>query len=328
MLRLLTGRWVSQAITAAADLGIADVVPQEGLTPDAIATRVKAHGPSVRRLLRALASCGVFVEDADGRFRHTPLSEALRSGVPGSIRGMAHHVGSRAAATAWADLTASIRTGEPAFRRVHGKSFFEHLTSHAEDGAAFDDAMHGVSSTEIAAVLAAYDFSDCGTLVDVGGGDGTLLRAILAKHTGLHGIVYDMEHVVARTTERLAGTPEAARITTAAGSFFDAVPKGGDTYLLKHILHDWDDARCLQILRHCRAAVPPGGRVLVIESVITPGNEPDFGKILDLEMIALTEGGMERTEKEFAALFQAAGFRLARVVPTQSATRVVEARPA
>lgn len=328
VLRMLTGRWVSQAITAAADLGIADVLPAEGLTPDAIGAKIEAHGPSVRRLLRALASVGVFVEDAQGRFRHTALSEALRSHVPGSIRGMAHHVGSKASTAAWADLTTSIRTGEPAFRRVHGKSFFDYLGTAPEDAAAFDDAMHGVSSTEIAAVLAAYDFSDCGTLVDVGGGDGTLLRAILAKHTNLRGAVYDLDHVVARTMERVHDAPEGARITTAAGSFFDSVPKGGDTYLLKHILHDWDDARCLQVLRNCRAAISAGGRVLVIESVITSGNEPSFGKLLDLEMIAITEGGIERTEKEFAALFEATGFKLARVVRTPAEPCVVEARPA
>ena len=328
LLQMLTGRWVSQAITAAADLGIADVVTADGLTPDAIAARVGAHGPSVHRLLRALASVGIFAEDNRGRFRHTPLSEALRTGVPGSVRGMAHHVGSRAATAAWADLTTSIRTGEPAFRRVHGKSFFDYLATAPEDAAAFDAAMHGVSSTETFAVLAAYDFSDAGTLVDVGGGDGTLLRAILAKHPGLRGVIYDLEHVVARAREHNAGTPEGTRITTAPGSFFESVPKGGDTYLLKHILHDWDDERCLQILRNCRLVLPAKGRLVIIESVISPGNDPAFGKILDLEMIAITEGGAERTEAQYAALLEAAGFRLARVVPTAAPTSVVEARPA
>lgn len=325
---MVTGRWVSQAITAAADLGVADVLPAEGLTPDAIASTIGAHGPSVRRLLRALASVGVFEEDAQGRFRHTPLSEALKSHVPGSIRGMAHHVGSKVATAAWADLTTSVRTGEPAFRRLYGKSFFEYLASAPEDAAAFDDAMHGVSSTSIPAILAAYDFSDCGTLVDVGGGDGTLLRAILAKHTGLRGAVYDVDHVVARTKERVHDAPEGSRITTAAGSFFDSVPKGGDTYLLKHILHDWDDARCLQILRNVRASISAKGRVLVIESVISPGNDPSLGKLLDLEMLAIAEGGMERTEQEFAALFEATGFELTRVVRTQAEPCVVEGRPA
>jgi hypothetical protein len=325
---MVTGRWVSQAITAAADLGIADVVTADGLTPDAIASCVGAHGPSVYRLLRALASVGVFAEDDHGRFHHTPLSEPLRSGVPGSVRGMAHHVGSRAASAAWADLTTSIRTGEPAFRRVHGKGFFDYLATAPEDAAAFDDAMHAVSSTQIPAVLAAYDFGDAGTLVDVGGGDGTLLRAILAKHPGLRGVIYDLEHVVTRTRERNAGSPEGARISTTAGSFFESVPSGGETYLLKHILHDWDDERCVQILRNCRPAVPVKGRLLIIESVISPGNDPAFGKILDLEMLAITEGGAERTEAQYASLLESAGFRLARVVATAAPTSVIEARPA
>jgi hypothetical protein len=328
MLHLVAGRWISQAISAAADLGIADVLPADGMTPDAIASKIGAHGLSVRRLLRALASNGVFEEDAQGRFRNTPLSEILKNHVPGSIRGMAHHVGSKVATAAWADLATSIRTGEPAFRRVHGKGFFDHLQSNPEDAAAFDDAMHGVSATEIPAILDAYDFSECGAIVDVGGGDGTLLCAVLAKYPKLRGAVYDLEHVVARTKERVHDLPEGARITTAAGSFLDSVPKGGDTYLLKHIIHDWDDARCLQILRNIRAAIAAQGRVLIVERPISSGNEPSFAKILDLEMLALAEGGLERTEKEYAALYEATGFKLARVVRTPAETCVIEGRPA
>jgi hypothetical protein len=229
---------------------------------------------------------------------------------------------------AWNDLTTSIRTGEPAFRRVHGKSFFEHLESAPDHAAAFDHAMHGVSSTETAGLLASYDFAGARVLVDVGGGDGTLLRAILGKHPALRGVVYDLEHVVARTRAHLADTPEGARMEVASGSFFDSVPPAGDTFLLKHILHDWSDDHCLRILRNIRQAIPADGRVLIIESVLQPGNEPHFGKILDLEMIAITEGGCERTEAEFAALLDATGFRLARVVPSDAPTSVVEARPA
>jgi hypothetical protein len=325
VLQMLSGRWVSQAIAVAAELGIADVVPADGLTPAEVAACVRAHGPSVHRLLRALASVGVFVERRGGRFHHTPLSQILRSDASGSVRGMARYLGSRVSNAAWADLVTSIRTGAPAFRRVHGKSFFDHLATAPEEAAAFDHAMHGVSSTEIPAVLAAYDFGACGTIVDVGGGDGTLLRAILAKHPKVRGIVYDLEHVVARTREAVAGTPEGARMDTAAGSFFDSVPAGGDTYLMKHIIHDWDDEQCRRILGNVRRVASSRARVLIVDAVIQPGNEPGFAKLLDLEMLAITEGGLERTQAEFEALLASAGFRLARVVPTEAPPSVVEA---
>jgi hypothetical protein len=327
LMQMVVGRWVSQTISAAAELGIADVLHSGPLTPDAIAAKIGAHGPSLHRLLRTLASLGVFAEDAEGRFHQTPLSEPLRSDVPGSLRGWARYAGSRVAVLAWADLATSIHLGEPAFRRVHGKSFFDYLATAPADAAIFDQAMHAVSSSEIPAILAAYDFSDAGTIVDVGGGDGTLLAAILDKHPAVRGILYDLDHVVARARERLAGTAIAARIEIKAGSFFDAAPPGGDAYLLKHILHDWSDEQCVQILRHCRRVIPASGRLLIVESVITPGNDPGFGKLLDLEMIAITEGGRERTEAEFAALFAAAGFRLARVVASNASPAVVVGRP-
>ncbi len=327
VMQMVVGRWVAQAIAAAAELGIADVLHEGPLTPTAIAAKIGAHADSLHRFLRALASVGIFAEDADGRFHQTPLSATLRAGIPGSLRGWARYAGSRPALLAWADLATSIRTGEPAFRRVFGKSFFEYLATAPADAAAFDDAMHGISSTEIPAVLAAYDFGDCGTIVDVGGGDGTLLAAILEKHAGVRGIVYDLDHVVARTRTRLAGTPLEKRIAVETGSFFDTIPTGGDTYLMKHILHDWSDEQCVQILRHCRRAIPATGRLLIVEAVIAPGNDPGFEKLLDIEMIAITEGGRERTEKQFAALFDASGFRLQRVVTTEGPPRVVEARP-
>ena len=327
MLLMVTARWVSQAISTAAVLGIADVVADEAKTPEAIAPAIGAHAPSVRRLLRALASVGIFAEDGRGRFGNTAFSEVLRSDVAGSIRGMAMHVGSRAAVLAWSDLATSVRTGEPAFRRVHGKSFFEHLASAPEESRAFDHAMHGVSSTEIPAVLAAYDLGTADRIVDVGGGDGTLLAAILDRHPPPRAVLYDLPHVVATARERLRGSRHRERVEFVEGSFFDAVPEGGDAYLLKHILHDWSDELALQILRHCRRAVAPRGRVVIIESVIQPGNAPDFGKLLDLEMIAITEGGRERNADEFADLLATAGFRLSRIVPTASPTSVIEALP-
>jgi hypothetical protein len=328
VMNMVVGRWVAQMITAAAELGLADVVHDGPLTPAAIGSRIGAHGPSVRRLLRALASVGIFREDESGRFHQTPLSETLRSGVSGSLRGWARFVGANETVAAWADLATTIRTGEPAFARVFGKTYFEYLQTAPDLAAAFDDAMHGVSSTEIPAILEAYDFSECGTIVDVGGGDGTLLSAILTKHTNLRGVVYDLEHVVARTRQRLTTTALGGRVDVVGGSFFDAVPTGGDTYLMKHILHDWNDDACVRILRHVERVLPPRGRLLVVDAVIQPGNDPGFAKLLDIEMIAITEGGLERTEREFAALFDHAGLRLRRVVPTQGPPSVIEAERA
>lgn len=327
-MNMVVGRWVAQAISAAAELGIADAIKDEPLTPDAIAARIGAHGPSAYRLLRALASLGIFREDDSGRFHQTPLSEPLRSDVPGSLRGWARFLGSRASLLAWGDLATSVRTGDPAFRRVFGTTFFEYLATAPAEAAAFDQAMHGVSSREIPAILEAFDFSDCGTIVDVGGGDGTLLAAILEKHQNVRGVLYDLDHVVARARDRLAGSAVAKRIDIVSGSFFDAAPPGGDTYLMKHILHDWSDEHCAPILRNVRRALPPHGRLLVVEAVVQPGNDPGFGKLLDLEMIALTEGGCERTEAAFVTLLAAAELRLARVVPTHAPTSVIEAVPA
>jgi hypothetical protein len=328
ILQMLAGRWVSQAISTAAHLGVADALAGGPQAPEAIAERIGAHAPTLRRLLRALASVGIFAEDDAGRFRQTPASEVLRADVPGSLRGMAMYMGSRAAALAWADLPASVRTGEPAFRRVHGKSFFEHLGASPDDARAFDRGMHGVSSGEIPAILAAYDFGAFGTIVDVGGGDGTLLAAILDRHPGPRGVLVDVPHALEHARERLRASPHGARIELVPGSFFEAVPPGGDAYLLKHIVHDWDDERAVQILRSCRRAMPAHARLLVIDAVLQPGNDPHFGKLLDLEMLAITEGGRERTEREHAALLEAAGLRLARVVPTLAPPALVEAVPA
>ncbi len=187
--------------------------------------------------------------------------------------------------------------------------------------------MHGVSSTEIPALLASYDFSGFDTIVDVGGGDGTLLTAILDQEARPRGVIYDLEHALDSARRRLAGTALAQRVDLVAGSFFDSVPKGGDAYLLKHIVHDWSDQDAVRILRNCRTAMSAGDRLLIVECVLEPGNAPHFGKFLDLEMIAITEGGRERTREELAVLLEAAGFGLSQVVATGAPTSVIEARP-
>jgi hypothetical protein len=327
LLQMLTGRWVSQAISAAAELGVADALAGGPRTAEQLAPVLSAHASTLRRLLRALASVGVFGEDAQGRFHQTPVSHLLRAGVAGSLRGMACYVGSDAATRAWGELVHSVRSGDPAFRRVHGRSFFEHLRDAPAEAAAFDAGMHGVSMTEIPALLDAYDFGELDRIVDVGGGDGTLLTAILERHARPRGVLYDLAHVVARARARLAGGPHAARLEFAEGSFFEAVPAGGSAYLLKHIVHDWSDELSVRILHCCRRSIPADGRLLLVEAVLESGSAQPFGQLLDLEMLVMTEGGRERTESEFADLLSAAGFALERVVGTRAPTSLVEARP-
>jgi len=191
------------------------------------------------------------------------MSRMLRPDVAGSLRGLALYHGSRVNVLAWQDLATSVRTGEPAFRRVNGRSFFEHLADTPEESSAFDAAMHGVSSTEIPALLASYDFSGFDTIVDVGGGDGTLLTAILDREARPRGVIYDLDHALDSARRRLAGAALAKRIELVAGSFFDSVAKGGDVYLLKHVVHDWSDQDSARILRNCRAAMSARGRLLL-----------------------------------------------------------------
>jgi hypothetical protein len=222
----------------------------------------------------------------------------------------------------WGQLEYSVRTGLPAFDKVYGQGVFDYLSSHPESAKIFDRAMVGVHGGESAAVAEAYDFSAIKTLVDVGGGNGSLLTAIMAKWPSVRGVLYDLPHVVERALPNLPKGCDAV-----AGSFFDYIPSGGDAYLMRHIIHDWDEPRCLTILGHIRKVIPKDGRLLVSEGVVPPGNEPSFTKLLDLNMLVLP-GGEERTETEYAALFTKAGFRLTRVVPTRSEVAVIEGVPA
>jgi hypothetical protein len=328
MLHLIVGKWVSQAVYAVATLGVADQLAAGPKPPDALAKAVGAHAPSLHRVLRALASIGVFTEDAEGRFALTPLGETLRSDVPGSMRAFARFLGMPPAWDSWREILHSVKTGENGFEHVHGQTGFEYFSTHPEEAALFDAAMVGFSQAAIPTLLASYDFAQFGTIVDVAGGRGHVLAAILQAHPRARGILFDMPHVVEGAKRHLAAEGVADRCEVVAGDFFRGVPAGADAYLLKHIIHDWDDPRCEAILGGCRQAIAKTGKLLVIEMVIPPGNQPFFGKLLDLEMLVLTPGGKERTEAEYRALFRRAGFELARVVPTQSPVSVLEATPA
>jgi hypothetical protein len=322
---LTSGYWKSQALYVAAKLGIADLLRDGPQSPDDLARVTGTHPRGLARLLRALASEGVFAETADGRFAQSPLSEFLRADVPGTIRPMVLMLGEEHYHT-WGQLLFSVRTEKPAFDVVHGKPVFDYLAEHPQEAALFDEAMVAIHGAETAAVLGAYDFSGIGTLVDVGGGNGSNLIGILGKYPQLRGVLYDLPHVVARAEPKLKAAGLADRCTAVGGSFFDSVPPGGDAYHLRHIIHDWDDDKSLTILRRCRGAMRPGARLLVVESVIPPGNERFFGKWLDLNMMVIP-GGLERTEAQYRELYEKAGFRLTRIVPTRTEMSVIEGEP-
>jgi hypothetical protein len=328
MLGHLTGYWVSQLIYVAARLGIADELAAGPRTIAALAKKVGAHEPSLRRVLRALAGLGIFAETANGRFKLTPIAATLRSDVKGSLRPFALMMVDGYNWTAWGQLLHGTRTGQLPFNHVYGMPLFEYLREHPDADREFSNAMASISGPENDAIARALDFSRFKTLVDVGGAHGHLLATVLGRHRRVRGILYDQPQVVAGAGASgfITAPAVAARCTTKGGDFFTSVPAGADAYMMKYIMHDWTDDQCVRILGHCRRAMAPDGRVLVVEHVIRPGNAPDWAKLLDINMLVLP-GGQERTKEEFAALFTRAGLRLKRVHKTASALSVLEAAP-
>jgi hypothetical protein len=311
--RLINGFQVSQAIHVAATLGIADRLDSGPLTSARLAKMTGSHPGALYRLLRALASAGVFHEDEEGRFSLTPVGAALRKNSPNSRGAWACLIARPPLWESWGQLLQSVRTGENAFLHVHGMDVWEHRAAELEEGAIFDLAMREGSTLLGEAISAGYDFGKIGRIVDIGGSDGALLACILKRHPQLCGTVFDLPHVVSRAAEVLRAAGVVHRCETAGGSFFDRVPGGGDAYLLKFIIHDWDDAQAVSILHCCRNAMGSQARLLVIERIIAPPNEGADGKFSDLNML-VNAGGRERTLCEFETLFAAAGFRIDQVM--------------
>jgi ubiquinone/menaquinone biosynthesis C-methylase UbiE len=326
LMQMATGKWVSQAIYVAAKLGIADLLEQEPKSCEDLAASTQTDPEALYRVLRALASVGVFSEVADRRFCLTPIAECLRTGAPGSLRALATMCGERWSWDMWGKILYSVKTGKPSFDHVHKMRPFEFLARNPEDGRLFDQAMAVFSTAENAAVIAAFDFSQFKKIVDVGAGHGRLLLSMLKASSQLEAILFDLAPVIegARALINEAGIAE--RCNLISGDFFESIPPGGDAYLLKHIIHDWDDANAIKILTNCRRAMGKNARLLVIEMVIPPGNAPFPGKFLDLEMLLI--GGRERMEAEYQAMFNSAGFNLTRIIPTQSPVSVIEGTPA
>jgi hypothetical protein len=324
LMQFITGTWLAQATHVAAKLGIADLV-KDGPKPVAdLATATGTAPGPLYRVLRALAGFGVFAETAPRTFGLTPMAECLRSDVPNSLRAVAVMFGTPWQRAAWSDILHAVRTGEPAFNHVHGMNFFEYCQKNPHAAAVFDEAMTSFSAQETPAVLEAYDFSGVRALVDVAGGHGSLLASILQKYPAMRGVLFDMPSVIDGAKKKGHLAAAAGRCELVGGDFFKSVPPGGDAYLMKHIIHDWSDEHSLTILKNIRKVIVTGGRLLLVEMVIPAGNEPHFGKLLDLEMLVQTQGGKERTEAEYRDLFAAAGFRLTRVVATKAPACVVE----
>lgn len=312
---LVNGYQLSQAIHVAATLGIAGLLAEGPRTSDALAAATACHPPTLYRLLRALASAGVLRELDERRFELTPVGHCLRPDHPASIAGWAAFIGRPPSWNAWGALLHSVRTGENAFEHVHGTGVWQYRAAHPGESAIFDRAMTSLSRRGTAALLAAYDFGRFRRLVDVGGGNGALLAAILGAYPALEGVLFDQPHVVAGAGALLEEAGVADRCEIVEGSFFDAVPAGADGYLMRAIIHDWEDEPATRILATIRRAMPEGGTLLIVDRVLAPPNEGRDGKLSDLNML-VGPGGQERTREEFAVLLDGAGFRLERIVGT------------
>jgi hypothetical protein len=327
LFRMITGFRVTQMIYLVVKLGIADLLEDGPKSAEALAQATHTHARSLYRVLRALASVGIFAEDGQGRFGLTPLAELLQTGVPGSQRPAALYIADPSQWQCWGEMLYAVTTGEPVFRRLYGMDSWEYREVQPELSAIFDDYMTANTTNQSAAVVAAYDFSDIGTLVDVGSGHGALISAILKANPQMRGILCDAPHVVSGASPLLGAEGVIDRCETVPCDFFSSVPEGGDAYVLKSIIHDWDDESAVAILKNCRRAMPEHGRLLLVENVIPPGNDPHPGKMVDIQMLVIL-GGRERVEPEYRALFDASGFKLTKIVPIQSALSIVEARPA
>lgn len=325
MRELITAFWTSQLIYVAAKLRLADAIETRPLGPDEIALQVSAQVTPIRRVMRALASVGVFREDARGRFHLATLGRTLLD-RQGSQRNFALLMLAHYNWSAFAGLERAVRTGSTAFEDVHGMQNFDYYERHPKEQQLFAVTQSSISESQSVIISQAYNFARFRTLVDVGGSQGHLLCELLKANPKLKGILFDLPSVVrgAAVTAKVAELVDEGRCKVEGGDFFESVPQGADGYIMKFILHDWDDSRCIEILRNCRKAMRRGGRLLAVEQVLEAGNKQQFGKMMDIAMMALT-GGRERTRKEFAELFRRAGLRLRRIVSAGPVLRILEA---
>lgn len=322
--QLIMGFRLTQLIHVAARLGLAEHLAARPQTAAELAPLVGAAPGPLYRLLRALASVGVFAETTGGVFEMTPMAQLLRGDRPGSLRSTAMLYGDEVLWDAYGRLSSAVTSGKTAFDHLYGQPFYDYLGRHPATAALFHEAMTGFSEQEAAAILAVWDFPAVRTLVDVGGGQGALVAALLRAHPQLQAEIFDQSSPAEDARRLFADPAIQARARFVQGDFFASVPEGADLYVLKSIIHNWSDAAAVKILRTCRAAMPPHGRLLLAERVVPPGNEPAEAKLFDINML-VTAGGQERTEAEYETLLQTAGLEMKRVIPTRSALSLIEA---
>jgi len=326
MLQIISGFWISRGVYVIAKLGIPDLLKSGPKSAEELAEATKMHAPSLFRILRALASVGVLNSANGGRFAQTPVSETLVTDAPGSLRWFAVSELGQEHYPAWGNLMHSVKTGEIAFDNFFGVDIWKYFQQNPEDAAVFNDSMSSVTAATNEAILSLYDFSNFGTVVDVGGGHGGLITSILKRNPKVKGVLFDAPEVIEGARPKLEATGLAERCETVAGDFFKSVPAGGDAYVMKWIIHDWDDEKSITILRNCRSRMRANGRLILVDCVVPESDEPHFSKFIDLNMLVMT-GGKERTAKEFEQLLGAAGFKLLRIIPTELPTSIVEAEP-
>lgn len=322
--QMILGGLMQKSIWTAAKLGIADLVAGQPRNAEEIAAAIDTNAPSLYRVLRFLAMAGVFAENSDGKFELTPIAELLRSDTPNSMRDHAIMMGEDWIWQAYGELMHTVKTGEIAHDKVQGMSSFEFFEKNEEVGKIFNRAMTNLSLLSAPAIVEGYDFSGIGKLVDIAGGHGLLLAAILKANPHLRGILFDLPFVIEGAGELLESEGVAVRTEKVSGDFFESLPAGADAYLMKHIIHDWNDEQSIKILQNIRQAMNENGKVLIAEMVVPEGNEPSPAKGLDLVMLTI-EGGKERTEKEYRELLEAAGFKFTRAIPTRSPLSIIEA---
>lgn len=326
LMRWITAKWASQAIGVCARLGVADHLAVEPKTAVQLALNLGVHPGALYRVMRAAASVGVFSEDEEGRFTLTPMAELLRSDVPGSLRALAIAMNLDATWRPYGQILHSVTTGKPAFEYVFGMNAFEYFSNHSEEAAFFGAAGAALTGRSVEALLRAYDFSRFKTWVDLGGGTGYMLAALLKAHPESKGILFEKPSVVAEAKALLEAERVGKRAEVLAGNFFDKVPEGGGAYLIKCCLNNWSDRNALRILENIRRATSLTAPLLVVESVVPRGNEPHYSKLSDVGTLVMTEG-REREEEEWRELLEAGGFRVVRVIPTASPFSIIEAYP-
>ncbi len=322
--QMLFGGLMQQSISMAAKFGIADLLGEKPRTVEELAAETETHAPSLYRVLRLLASVGIFSETTDKKFELTPLAGLLRQDAPNSMREVAIMQGEEWNWRNYGELRHSVKTGETAQEKAHGGPLFEFLTRNPEDEALFSRAMTNLSLLSAPAIVEAYDFSGAGKLVDIAGGHGFLLAAILKANPHLQGVLFDQPTVIDGAVESLKKQDINDRVELIPGDFFESVPAGADIYTMKHIIHDWNDDESIKILQNIHRAMSETGKVLIVEMVVPEGNAPSPSKVMDVQMLIAT-GGKERTEVEYRKLLESSGFNLTRIIPTRSPYSIVEA---